>query len=726
MGRKKRTLAKPPRRMTRRERSRWQRERRIQRNFILVLVAIGVISILVLSYGLIHDLVVNPNRVIAKVNGEPVRQRDYWRSRRLEVFDQFSEVNRTYQLYQQYGITLTQEQQESFAQQEYEILYNLSQVHKQPIDEESLQNLFREVLIQQGAEELNISVTDEDVNLLLLPDPEEEDPSLEDTLPLTTTAVTDIPPGTLTPKERERQIEESLSLAYSSLASVAKEGYRLSSLGFSRGDYIEMQRHSARMSLLRERIRAHLAQDLPQTELQVRASHILVGVPRETRATEAEAALQKGDPFPLVVANYSDDETWQDQAGDLGWITRGDGTLSAELEEAAFALVEPGDHSAVVEDDAGYHILQLVERDEAGDQVHLQRILILSERRSVAEQALLLVQEGGLTFAEVAQAYSEDEATAPQGGSLDWVERGDGTLSPTVEEAAFALTEPEQISAIIEDEVGYHIVQLVAQDEENADRAQLRHILIFTGQDLAQEVYGRIEGNTLDFAMAVVEYSQDQPTVDQIGDRGWITRGDGTLSAELEEAAFALTEPGENSAVVEDDGGYHILQLIERDEAGDRVHLREILVKKAADLIEEIYDYIVEGDPETMGGRFFEMVIKYSDDTGTRANAGDLGWFGTGRMVLEFEKVAFNLEADEISDPVQTQFGYHIIWVQERDDNRPLDEEMLEQRAQEAFNEWLQELVENAVIERDALPTPTPLATAVPAVTEPSTETATP
>lgn len=61
------------------------------------------------------------------------------------------------------------------------------------------------------------------------------------------------------------------------------------------------------------------------------------------------------------------------------------------------------------------------------------------------------------------------------------------------------------------------------------------------------------------------------------------------------------------------------------------------------------------------GEDFAKLAKQYSTDTTSAQNGGDLGWFGTGKMVPEFEKAAYALKKNEISAPVKSQFGYHII-----------------------------------------------------------------
>lgn len=63
------------------------------------------------------------------------------------------------------------------------------------------------------------------------------------------------------------------------------------------------------------------------------------------------------------------------------------------------------------------------------------------------------------------------------------------------------------------------------------------------------------------------------------------------------------------------------------------------------------------------GGNFAELAKEYSTDTATAENGGELGAFGTGEMALEFEEAAFALSVDEISEPVETEYGFHIIQV---------------------------------------------------------------
>lgn len=100
------------------------------------------------------------------------------------------------------------------------------------------------------------------------------------------------------------------------------------------------------------------------------------------------------------------------------------------------------------------------------------------------------------------------------------------------------------------------------------------------------------------------------------------------------------------------------------------------------------------------GGDWGELAAKYSQDPGSKDKGGDLGWFGRGMMVPEFEEAAFNLKVGEISQPVKTIYGYHIIQVLGHE-TRPLTESEYQQEVNRAFNKWLEEQRAAATIVRN-------------------------
>jgi len=92
------------------------------------------------------------------------------------------------------------------------------------------------------------------------------------------------------------------------------------------------------------------------------------------------------------------------------------------------------------------------------------------------------------------------------------------------------------------------------------------------------------------------------------------------------------------------------------------------------------------------GADFAQLATQKSTDTGSAPNGGDLGWFGKGTMDTTFETAAFNLQVGQISQPIQTQFGFHIIQVLGHQ-LRPLDASSFQTYKQNYFNTWLNNLV---------------------------------
>lgn len=112
--------------------------------------------------------------------------------------------------------------------------------------------------------------------------------------------------------------------------------------------------------------------------------------------------------------------------------------------------------------------------------------------------------------------------------------------------------------------------------------------------------------------------------------------------------------------------GYYILRLVDKRKSPGLVHVAHIMVSSpktqnemknqpAKDKAEDLYNQL-------LSGASFEELAKQSDDKGTGKKGGELPWFGTGRMVAEFEDVAFNLKnVGDMSKPIKTEFGWHII-----------------------------------------------------------------
>ena len=91
------------------------------------------------------------------------------------------------------------------------------------------------------------------------------------------------------------------------------------------------------------------------------------------------------------------------------------------------------------------------------------------------------------------------------------------------------------------------------------------------------------------------------------------------------------------------------------------------------------------------GEDFGILAAELSTDTGSGANGGNLGWFGKGRMVAPFEEAVFNLNVGQISEPVQSDFGWHVIQLIDRA-SLPLTASEYEQARQTAFDEFLTNL----------------------------------
>jgi foldase protein PrsA len=108
------------------------------------------------------------------------------------------------------------------------------------------------------------------------------------------------------------------------------------------------------------------------------------------------------------------------------------------------------------------------------------------------------------------------------------------------------------------------------------------------------------------------------------------------------------------------------------------------------------------------GEDFTQLAKKYSTDTTTKENGGDLGYFGSGTMMIEFEQAAFALNVGEISDPVKTEYGYHIIKLVEtkaaqeanyEQSKNEINETLLERKIGDEYANWMQQLYQQYKVE---------------------------
>jgi foldase protein PrsA len=153
------------------------------------------------------------------------------------------------------------------------------------------------------------------------------------------------------------------------------------------------------------------------------------------------------------------------------------------------------------------------------------------------------------------------------------------------------------------------------------------------------------------------------------------------------------------------DGEYmqEFYAMIEKEIEADDAFLQERYENYVAKvdashiLVEDEATAKVVSEKLSAGEDFAEMAIEYSTDPGSAENGGDLGFFDRGKMVPVFEEVAFSAEVDSISDPVQSQFGYHIIRV---NDKKTVQDMIDDEETEETINRYKNQIVQGAIEQR--------------------------
>lgn len=230
-------------------------------------------------------------------------------------------------------------------------------------------------------------------------------------------------------------------------------------------------------------------------------------------------------------------------------------------------------------------------------------------------------------------------------------------------------------------------------------------------RDRAQGVLNELSKGA-DFAQLSASYS-DAPNALDGGSLGW--RNAGQIPAFFQEIVKSLT-PGQTSDIIKSPSGFHILKLNEK--RGKEVttvitqtRARHILIKPseitsesdAINRLAQIRERIEQG-----GEKFENMARQYSEDPGSAAKGGDLGWVSPGDTVPQFERAMDALQpGGDLSPVVQSPFGWHLIQVLERrqqdvtsERQRTLARQAIrERKADEAVEEWTRQVRDQAYVE---------------------------
>src|SRR5438128_2465658 len=252
------------------------------------------------------------------------------------------------------------------------------------------------------------------------------------------------------------------------------------------------------------------------------------------------------------------------------------------------------------------------------------------------------------------------------------------------------------------------------------ERQMLERLILDKAQlQMARDSGIRIDELSLDRAVERIAQSNNMTLADfrrtlesdGVSFDGWRSH---VRLPELVAEALAKMKPGEVSEPLRSPAGFHILQLIDRRGAGGeapvlQTRMRHILIRTSEAVSEsearrkllDLRDRIVSG-----GADFAELARVHSDD-GTAARGGELDWVYPGDTVPEFERAYEELKIGEVSQPVRTPFGYHLIQILERrsSDLSPERRRMQarqalrERKADEAYQEWLRQLRDQTYVE---------------------------
>ena len=252
-----------------------------------------------------------------------------------------------------------------------------------------------------------------------------------------------------------------------------------------------------------------------------------------------------------------------------------------------------------------------------------------------------------------------------------------------------------------------------------SDEYRVGHIMITLEDNAADEVHDQALAAADDmvaklragddFAQMAIARSSASTALEG-GDLGW--RRAGELPSLFTESVLAL-EAGEIAEPIDAGSTIHIIKLLERRGAGTQrsmqTNVRHILVRpseirtpeQTEALISGIYDQLQEGED------FAELAKEHSEDPGSALNGGTLGWSTPDQFVPEFSAMMRRTAEGEVSEPFESEFGWHILAVDGRREEDMSEEALrnmamdllFRRRFEEERQEWLKEIRDEAFVE---------------------------
>ncbi|SAK72344.1 PpiC-type peptidyl-prolyl cis-trans isomerase [Caballeronia calidae] len=250
-----------------------------------------------------------------------------------------------------------------------------------------------------------------------------------------------------------------------------------------------------------------------------------------------------------------------------------------------------------------------------------------------------------------------------------------------------------------------HIMFKLAPNAPESDVAKV--------QAQADAVLKQAQGGE-DFSKLAKQNSQDTDA-GKGGDLGF--RAPASLPAGIVNAVSTLRPGQVVPTLLRTDGGFEIIKLVDRrasqGTAADapklvQTHVRHILLRVSDGMSEQTArQKLLDIKQQVIaGGDFANFARTYSQD-GSASQGGDLGWISPGETVPEFERAMNNLQDNAVSDPVRSEYGYHLIQVLGRRDaegsaTKQLDiarQAIGQRKAEQAYSDWLRELRDTAYVQ---------------------------